>query len=128
MEWLPMCKKLEKADGERNWLDMMIVYGLQFTVEHRDFALRVNRLIGDMRVACEDRVAFVQGALECGGEISTDLRLAREINALCDRLTAVIDEREAFVDELDMLAGKEFELRAQEKELFIEKLKGNIDY
>ncbi|GJU79330.1 retrotransposon protein, putative, ty1-copia subclass [Tanacetum coccineum] len=84
-------------------------------------------------------------------EISIDLRLTREINALCDRLTAVVDEREAFVDELDMLAGKyvpskmvgftkqvqnkdipnlmklqilgrEFELRAQEKELFIEKL------
>ncbi|GJS36002.1 hypothetical protein Tco_0534384 [Tanacetum coccineum] len=123
MEWLPMCEKLEKADGERNWLDMMIVYGRQFADEHQDFALRVNRLIGDMRVACKDRVAFVQGALECGGEISIDLRLTREINALCDRLTAVVDEREAFVDELDMLAGKEFELRAQEKELFIEKLK-----
>ncbi|GKA85695.1 hypothetical protein Tco_0807349 [Tanacetum coccineum] len=55
MEWLPMCEKLEKADDERNWLDMMIVYGRQFADEHRDFALRVNRLIGDMRVACEDR-------------------------------------------------------------------------
>ncbi|GKB43227.1 hypothetical protein Tco_0888169, partial [Tanacetum coccineum] len=128
---------------------MMIVYGRHFVDEHRDFALRVNRLIGDMRVACEDRVAFVQGALECGGK---DLRLAREINALCDRLTIVVDEREAFVDELDMLPEKyvpgnmvgftkqvqnkdipnlmklqilrrEFELRVQENELFIEKLK-----
>ncbi|GJW09057.1 hypothetical protein Tco_1571480 [Tanacetum coccineum] len=91
--------------------------------------------------------------LRCHREISKDLRLAREINALCDRLTVVVDEREAFDDELDMLAGKyvpgkmaeftkhvqnkdipnlmklqilrrEFELRAQEKELFIEKLKG----
>ncbi|GJR91987.1 hypothetical protein Tco_0215998 [Tanacetum coccineum] len=68
------------------------------------------------------------------------------------RLTAIVDDREVFADELDMLAGKyapdkmaeftkqvqnkdvpnlmklqilgrEFELRAQEKELFIEKLK-----
>ncbi|GKA28175.1 hypothetical protein Tco_0714343 [Tanacetum coccineum] len=28
--------------GERNWLDMMIVYCREFTDEHRDFALRVN--------------------------------------------------------------------------------------
>ncbi|GJV21962.1 hypothetical protein Tco_1370982 [Tanacetum coccineum] len=94
-----------------------------------------------------------QFILRCSREISEDVRLAREINALCMRLTAIVDEREAFADELDMLTGKyvtgkmaeftkqvqnkdipnlmklqilgrEFELRAQEKELFIEKLKG----
>ncbi|GKA42125.1 hypothetical protein Tco_0734785 [Tanacetum coccineum] len=93
-----------------------------------------------------------QFILRCCREIDEDIRLAREINALCMRLTAVVDEREAFADDLDMLAqqyvpGKmaeftkrvqredianlmklkivrrEFELRAQEKELFIEKLK-----
>ncbi|GJV44678.1 hypothetical protein Tco_1429214 [Tanacetum coccineum] len=98
-----------------------------------------------------------QFILRCHREISQDLRLAREINTLCVRLTAVVDEREAFADELDMLArkyvpgkmaeftkqvqskdipnlmklqilGREFELRAQEKELFIEKLKDNMDY
>ncbi|GKC38752.1 hypothetical protein Tco_1051136 [Tanacetum coccineum] len=98
-----------------------------------------------------------QFILRCRREISEDLRLAREIDALCMRLTAIVDEREVFADELDMLAGKyvpdkmvkftkqvqnkdvpnlmklqilgrEFELRAQEKELFIEKLKGNMDY
>ncbi|GJR44096.1 hypothetical protein Tco_1312199 [Tanacetum coccineum] len=76
---------------------------------------------------------------------------------ICDELRRSVDEREVFADELDMLAGKhvpdkmaeftkqvqnkdvpnlmkqqilgrEFELRAHEKELFIEKLKGNMDY
>ncbi|GKA58274.1 hypothetical protein Tco_0757462 [Tanacetum coccineum] len=76
--------------------------------------------------------------------VSEDLRLAREINALCTGLTAVIKERENFVDELDVLVdrfvpekmaefmkesqgkdtpnqmklqilGREFELRAREK-------------
>ncbi|GKA47562.1 hypothetical protein Tco_0740445 [Tanacetum coccineum] len=65
-------------------------------------------------------------------EISEDLRLTREINALCARATAIVDERESFVDELDMLAGRlvpeGFELRAQEKCVFIEKLKGNVDF
>ncbi|GJY88079.1 hypothetical protein Tco_0502707 [Tanacetum coccineum] len=84
-----------------------------------------------------------------------DIRLARQINALCDTLTNVIDGRWSFVGELDMLAykfvpgkmaefmkemhdkdimnlmklqilGREFELRAREKDLFIEKLKGNM--
>ncbi|GJR48363.1 hypothetical protein Tco_1316466 [Tanacetum coccineum] len=86
-----------------------------------------------------------------------DIRLARQINALCDTLTTVIDGRWAFIEELEVLAyksvpgkmaefmkeiqdkdipnlmklqilGREFELRAREKDLFIEKLKGNMDY
>ncbi|GJX89097.1 hypothetical protein Tco_0341111 [Tanacetum coccineum] len=86
-----------------------------------------------------------------------DIRLARQINALCDTLTNVIDGRWTFVGELEMLAykfvpgkmaefmkemqdkdilnlmklqilGREFELRAREKDLFIEKLKGNMNY
>ncbi|GJS97364.1 hypothetical protein Tco_0804332 [Tanacetum coccineum] len=90
-------------------------------------------------------------------EIAENLRLAREINALCDRLTAIVYERESFVDELHILVGRfmpgkmaefmkqvqgkdipnlmklqilrrEFELRAREKDIFIEKLRGNIDF
>ncbi|GJY04880.1 hypothetical protein Tco_0370820 [Tanacetum coccineum] len=95
--------------------------------------------------------------LYCRHSITEDLRLAREINALCAGLTAIIDERENFVDELNVLVGRsvpdkmaefikevqskdipnlmklqilgrEFKLRAQEKDLFIEKLKGNMDF
>ncbi|GJU16750.1 hypothetical protein Tco_1144716 [Tanacetum coccineum] len=97
-----------------------------------------------------------QFILRCRREISEDVRLTKEINALCMHLTAIVDEREAFADELDMLTGnyvpdkmaeftkqvqnkdipnlmklrilgREFELRAQGKELFIEKLKDNKD-
>ncbi|GJX48082.1 hypothetical protein Tco_0273272 [Tanacetum coccineum] len=85
------------------------------------------------------------------------LRLAREINALCARATAIVDERESFVDKLEILVGRSvsgrmpefmkqvqgkdipnlmklqilgrgFELRAREKGIFIEKLKGNLDF
>ncbi|GJU32540.1 hypothetical protein Tco_1176129 [Tanacetum coccineum] len=66
--------------------------------------------------------------LYCRKAISEDLRLAREINGLCAGLTAVIEEREHFIDELDILVDREFELRAREKNLFIEKLKGNMDF
>ncbi|GJR19705.1 hypothetical protein Tco_0968232 [Tanacetum coccineum] len=44
--------------------------------------------------------------IELFREISEDLRLAREINALCARVTAIIDERENFVNELDILVGR----------------------
>ncbi|GKD99643.1 hypothetical protein Tco_1387627 [Tanacetum coccineum] len=93
--------------------------------------------------------------LYCQRSIAEDLRLTGEINALCDGLTAVIDEIGYFFNELNVLVGssvpdkmaefmrgvqdkdipnlmkmqilrREFELRAQEKNLFIEKLKGNI--
>ncbi|GJQ97612.1 hypothetical protein Tco_0008751 [Tanacetum coccineum] len=47
-----------------------------------------------------------QFILRCRREITKDLRLAREINALCARVTAIVDQREMFVDELDMLAGR----------------------
>ncbi|GKD78259.1 hypothetical protein Tco_1340880, partial [Tanacetum coccineum] len=40
------------------------------------------------------------------GEIAEDVRLEREINTLCAHVTAIVDERESFVDELDMLAPK----------------------
>nr|GEW01125.1 hypothetical protein [Tanacetum cinerariifolium] len=84
--------------------------------------------------------------------IGEDKRLAWQLNALCDTLTYVIKRRENFVSELDMLVlkfvsrkmvefmketlnkdvlnliklqilGREFVLRAREKDLIIEKLK-----
>nr|GEY73075.1 hypothetical protein [Tanacetum cinerariifolium] len=98
-----------------------------------------------------------QFILYCERAMSDDSRLARQINALCDTLIDVIDGRDSFIGELDMLAykfvrrkmaefmketqckdilnlmklqilGREFELRAREKSLFIEKLKGNMNY
>ncbi|GJX35748.1 hypothetical protein Tco_0247305 [Tanacetum coccineum] len=44
--------------------------------------------------------------LYCRRAVSEDLRLAREINVLCAGLTAVIEEKENFVDELDVLVDR----------------------
>ncbi|GJW68236.1 hypothetical protein Tco_0122660 [Tanacetum coccineum] len=97
-----------------------------------------------------------QFILRCRREIAEDVRLAREINALCARVIVIVDEKESFVNELDMLAPKfvlvkmaefmkqiqskdipnlmklqivrrEFELRAREKNIFIDKLQGNMN-
>ncbi|GKA24561.1 hypothetical protein Tco_0710594 [Tanacetum coccineum] len=89
--------------------------------------------------------------------ISEDTRLVREINGLFAGLTTVIKEIEHLIDKLDVLVdrfmpekmaeflketmakdtkklmklqilGREFELRAHEKNLFIKKLKGDMDF
>ncbi|GKF34824.1 hypothetical protein Tco_0108024 [Tanacetum coccineum] len=86
-----------------------------------------------------------------------ELRRAVNSPELCGDLTAIIEESELFVDELDTMVdrfvpeknaefiketqdkgtknlikleilGREFELRARENNLFIEKLKGNMDF
>ncbi|GJY88375.1 hypothetical protein Tco_0503003 [Tanacetum coccineum] len=68
--------------------------------------------------------------LYCRRAIIEYSRFAREINGLCDGLTVVIEEREIFIDKLMKLQilGREFEIRALEKNRFIEALKGNSDY
>ncbi|GJZ95869.1 hypothetical protein Tco_0668203 [Tanacetum coccineum] len=53
-------KKLEMVVGARNWLDMMVLYCRKFADEHRDVAIRLNRLVGEMNEACQDRIAFVR--------------------------------------------------------------------
>nr|GEU31554.1 hypothetical protein [Tanacetum cinerariifolium] len=71
-----------------------------------------------------------QFILRCRREIAEDVILAREINSLCACVTAIVDERESFVDDWTCLRQieREFELRAREKNIFIEKLQGNMDY
>ncbi|GKC61469.1 hypothetical protein Tco_1089067 [Tanacetum coccineum] len=119
MEALSRCDELRRATMSPEWEDMFMLY--------------------------------------CRMAIDEDEKLVRDIKGLCDGLTAVIEERENFVDELGILSnmfvpskmaeflketqdkdtnklmklqilGREFELRACEKKLFIEKLKGNVDY
>nr|GEX02414.1 hypothetical protein [Tanacetum cinerariifolium]GEX02418.1 hypothetical protein [Tanacetum cinerariifolium] len=145
MTSLTKCVALKEHVGDWEWADMMALYCRNAADEDSEFARRMGVLLEEMEAAYIER------------EINEDLRLARDINALCARVTAIIDQREMFVDELDMLAGRhvpdkmadfmnqvqgkdilnlmklqilerEFELRAQEKGIFIEKLKGNLDY
>nr|GEY30361.1 hypothetical protein [Tanacetum cinerariifolium] len=133
MAWLPMCNELERAVGGRNWLDMMIVYFDEYAFEEREFTRRLNGLIGEMNEAeCQladlvnegremvREIEFFVGKLMrdarmdweprfiyyCKRSKLDDIRLARQINALCDTLTNVIDERWAFIGELEMLAYK----------------------
>ncbi|GJZ08541.1 retrovirus-related pol polyprotein from transposon TNT 1-94 [Tanacetum coccineum] len=50
--------------GFEGYLKMVV----EFADEHQDFALRVKRLIGDMREVWEDRIAFVRELWSVAGE------------------------------------------------------------
>nr|GEY71141.1 hypothetical protein [Tanacetum cinerariifolium] len=155
MVWLPKCEKLERVVGGHNWLDTMIVYFDKYAYEHREFTRRLIGLIGEINEACADTMAFVQELRSVVGDLSTivrskldDIRLVRKINALCDTLPTVIDERWPFITKLEVLSykfmpgnmvefmkeiqekdvsnlmklrilGKEFELRDRKKDIFI---------
>ncbi|GJT87672.1 hypothetical protein Tco_1069389 [Tanacetum coccineum] len=58
----------------------------------------------ELRRAANSPEWEAQFILYCHRAISEDSRLAREINDLCARVTSIIEERESFVDELDVLA------------------------
>ncbi|GKD08497.1 hypothetical protein Tco_1188182 [Tanacetum coccineum] len=131
-------------------------------VEDRKFARQMNRLRGEMTVACEERVYFVQELeimagvivsqktveslnktqvkddekmlqlqnlkremkcdelwlatnlskwepmmiLYCRRAITEDYRFTREINRISGELVAVLEERDHFIEELDVLAGR----------------------
>ncbi|GJY36479.1 hypothetical protein Tco_0421857 [Tanacetum coccineum] len=92
MAWLPNCEELERVVGGRNWLDMMIVYFDEYVYEHQEFTHRLNGLIGE-----------INEAWQIGWILFKNFGVWR-INALCDTLTTVIDERWAFIGELEMLA------------------------
>ncbi|GJU88437.1 hypothetical protein Tco_1300860 [Tanacetum coccineum] len=66
MEWLPKCAELEMAVGSQNWLGMMVVYCRNAAKEDREFATRVNRMHGDMIVACEDRETMDKDDMRIG--------------------------------------------------------------
>ncbi|GKA56131.1 hypothetical protein Tco_0755203 [Tanacetum coccineum] len=129
MAWLPKYEELERAVGGRNWLDMMIEL----------------QSVADESVPAKTAV-FLEEMMN--KESSREWQLADLVREGRER---------AFIGELEMLAykfvpgkmvefmkemqdkdipnlmklqilGKEFELRAREKDLFIEKLKGNMNY
>nr|GEY68049.1 hypothetical protein [Tanacetum cinerariifolium] len=133
MEWLPMCAKLEMAVSARNWLDMLVLCCQKFVSEHREFAIRMNRLVGEMNEACQDRIPSVRELESMVGVTVTmntivflkemmdkapvsekfvvstisDLNtIGTKINALCARVTTIIEERENLVGELDILVGR----------------------
>ncbi|GJT02057.1 hypothetical protein Tco_0048666 [Tanacetum coccineum] len=71
MEWLLICAKLEEAVGAQNWLDMVPLYCRKFMSGYREFAIKMNRLRGEMIEACQYGIAFVWELESVAGVIVT---------------------------------------------------------
>nr|GEW61264.1 hypothetical protein [Tanacetum cinerariifolium] len=112
---------LKERVGDWEWADMMALYCQNVTEEDSEFVRRMGVLLEEIEAAYNERVDFIKELEVVPGvdaavktaeflndalEITEDLRLAREINALYVCVTAIVDQREMFVDELDMLAGR----------------------
>nr|GEU72137.1 leucine-rich repeat protein [Tanacetum cinerariifolium] len=128
MTSLTKCAALKERVGDWDWADMMVLYCRNAADEDSEFARRMGVLLEEKEAAYNERVYFIKELELCRvsmrrkedrdksftlkacrfflWEITKDLRVAREINALCARVTAIVDQREMFVDELDMLAGR----------------------
>ncbi|GKC75643.1 hypothetical protein Tco_1126417 [Tanacetum coccineum] len=113
MEWLLMCVELEEVVGAQNWLDMVPLYCRKFMSEHREFAIKMNRLCGEMIEACQYGIAFVRELESVAGVIV----MAK--NALF--LKEMVDKEGSREWQLHDL-GKEAKERALEIELFVQKL------
>nr|GEZ49281.1 hypothetical protein [Tanacetum cinerariifolium] len=141
---LTKCMALKERVSDWEWADMMALYCQNAIEEDSKFARRVGVLLKEMEVVYKER--------------KDEKRLQRLCKLRMDADLMDYDkEKEMFVNELDMLAerhvpdkianfikqiqgkyipnlmklqilGREFELKAQEKGIFIEKLKGNLDY
>nr|GEV59343.1 hypothetical protein [Tanacetum cinerariifolium] len=136
---------IQKREESIKELTKTVRFIKELQADDMDSCNRTLSLIREVEVKAREKSRFI---LKLSGY---------EINALCARLTVIVDERVNFVDELDMLAqefvpvkmaelmkkihdkdirnfmklqilGREFELRAREKEIFIQKLKGNMDF
>nr|GEU38628.1 hypothetical protein [Tanacetum cinerariifolium] len=146
MAWLPKCEELERDFGGRNWLDMMIVYFDEYAYEQREFVRRFNGLISEMNEACPDRMAFVQELRSVAGE-SVPAKIVVFLEEMMNKqgsrewqLADLVREGKMteFMKEMQdkdiqnlmklQILGREFELRAREMDLFIQKLKGNMNY
>nr|GEV32730.1 reverse transcriptase domain-containing protein [Tanacetum cinerariifolium] len=99
-------EKLDKAVSGRRWMDMMIVYLQDFDDEQRDFFSSTLPICDELRRAVSTANWEPQFILYCQRAMGEDQRLAWQINVLCDTLTDVIERREKFVAELDMLVSK----------------------
>nr|GEY70996.1 reverse transcriptase domain-containing protein [Tanacetum cinerariifolium] len=124
---LTKCMALKERVSDWEWADMMALYCQNAVEEDSKFARRVGVLLKEMEAVYKERVDFIK-ELEAVIEMFVD-----ELDMLAER--HVPDKIANFIKQIQgkyipnlmklQILGREFELKAQEKGIFIEKLKGN---
>ncbi|GJY99335.1 hypothetical protein Tco_0516765 [Tanacetum coccineum] len=113
MACLPECAESQDDAGSSDWSDMFIFYCRRSAAEDREFARRINMLRGELSVACQEMVYLIQ-ELETVKRVIAPMKMTEFLN----QVKLKDDQRLAQLENLE----RETELRAFEKELFVQKL------
>nr|GEV11662.1 hypothetical protein [Tanacetum cinerariifolium] len=120
---LPICDELRISANSADWEPMFILRCRREISQDVALVREINELyacviaIVDERENFSDDLDMLVGSansadwepmfiLRCRREISQDVALVREINELYACVIAIVDERENFSDDLDMLVGR----------------------
>ncbi|GKE85247.1 hypothetical protein Tco_1558989, partial [Tanacetum coccineum] len=105
--------------GSSDWSDMFIFYCRRYAAEDRKFASQINTLRGELTVACQERIYFVQ-ELKTVKSVIAPVTMAEFLNEIQFKE----DQRLMQLQNLE----RETEARAFEKELFVQKLLRNVSF
>nr|GEW43959.1 hypothetical protein [Tanacetum cinerariifolium] len=152
------CASLRERVGGWEWVDTMVLYCQWSAAEDREFMGRINVLFYEMLAAYGDKMDFIWELKVVPGVVAAfktaeflnetlwkdDKRLRKLQNMEMGpeerayQKESVPEKMAEFMKEIQgkyihnlmklQILGREFELRAQEKNLFIRKLKGNMDF
>ncbi|GJW12562.1 hypothetical protein Tco_1578389 [Tanacetum coccineum] len=115
---LPRCHELRRSCCSKEWEDMFILYCRRAVVEESSLACEINGLCAGLTARIEEMEYFID-ELDSVSDVFVPEKMAKFMKE-----TQEIDRNRLM--RLQIL-GREFELRADEKNRFIEKLKGNAD-
>ncbi|GJV28188.1 hypothetical protein Tco_1384636 [Tanacetum coccineum] len=133
MASLPKCGALRDAVSGWDWVAIMVLYCQISIAEDHDFARRMNQLLQEMVVAYDDKVDFIQEleavpGVDATGKTDEFLKENLSVPGKMAEFMKQVQGKDILNLMKLQILQREFNPRAQEKELFIEKLKGNMDY
>ena len=114
----PKCEELRRAANSNNWSSMLVFYCLQSAGDDLQMAHQINTVCMRLNDVTRDRLTFIQ-ELESVGNMHAQktAEFLREIKA---RDYEKVARMQILVAEL--------ELNARNKDLFVQKLKGLLDF
>ena len=114
----PKCDELRRASNSNNWSEMLVFYCLQSAGDDIQMAQQMNALCRRLLAITQERLSFIQ-ELESVGNM-----YAQKTAEFLRDIQAGDDDK---VRRMQIM-GAELELNARNKDLFIQKLKGLMDF
>ena len=114
----PKCDELRRAANSGKWSEMLVFYCLQSAGDDIQMAQQMNRLCGRLNAITRERLDFIE-ELESVGNM-----YAQKMAEFLREIQRGDNEK---VARMQILTA-ELELNARNKDLFVQKLKGLMDF